>query len=340
MRRPKPRKTEENWLMVTYSNLMTRLTLPRFLNRERLLALSVSLIIAVAAFIYGVRWLELRMTFHPVRTSEMVTPKGADDVWFTSADGTRLHGWFFRTAIEPATATLVYFHGNGGNISNVGWVGQQFAKRGFNVLLFDYRGYGASAGEASNESELYADGDAAVGFVINQRGVRREQLVLYGQSLGTTVAIDIASRDKVGALIVESGLSSASSVAETAMPWLPRWLHFIGRNRFNSALKLTRVKSPVLITHGDPDPIIPTREAQRLFAAANEPKKLLTFRGVGHNVFGSLGETYLDQVDAFIRESLRRDGERRSRGDGFAGNVVANADLDLVLARLKRAAVD
>ena len=180
-------------------------------------------------------------------------------------------------------------------------------------MIFDYRGYGAGAGEVCCESELYADGDAAVAFVINQKGVPPEQLILYGQSLGTAVAIDIASRRKIGALIVESGLSSASSVAETALPWLPRWLHFIGRNRFDSADKLTRVQAPVLIAHGEPDPIIPTREAQILFAAANEPKKLLIFQGAGHNVFGSLGEKYLDQVDEFIHAALRRNGERRSR---------------------------
>ena len=321
---------------------MTWPGLPRFLSRERLIALVVSFTIGVAVFVCGVRWLELQITFHPVRVlgGEMKVPPGAEDVWFTSADGICLHGWFFRSATQPATATVVYFHGNGGNISNIDWVGQQFAKRGFNVLLFDYRGYGASAGEASNESELYADGDAAVRFVINQKCVRPEQLVLYGQSLGTTVAIDIASREKVGALIVESGLSSASSVAGTALPWLPRWLHFLGRNRFDSERKLTRVRAPVLITHGDPDPIIPTREAQILFAAANEPKKLLTFPGIGHNVFGSLGEQYLNQLEDFIRESLRRDRESRGRRDGFAGNLVVNANLDLVVTRFQRAGVD
>jgi pimeloyl-ACP methyl ester carboxylesterase len=165
-----------------------------------------------------------------------------------------LNGWFFESQKKPATATIIFCHGNGGNISSVGWMGQRFAKHGFNVLLFDYRGYGASEGVVADES----------------------------------------------------GLSSASSVANTALPWLPAWLHFLGRNRFESARKLANVKSPILIAHGDPDQTIPTDEGRRLFAAANEPKKLLIVPGAGHVVFGSAGEPYLSQVEQFMREAIAK----------------------------------
>jgi uncharacterized protein len=235
----------------------------------------------------------------------LAVPAGAEEVWFTAADGTRLHGWFFESESKPETATIIYFHGNGGNITNIDWVGQRLARRGFDVLLFDYRGYGKSEGEVGDESGLYADGDAALAFVINQKGARADRVVLYGQSLGTTVAADIASRQNVGAVILESGLSSASSVGRTALPWLPAWLHFLGTNRFESARKLAQVKAPVLITHGDPDPVIPTEEARILFAGANGPKQLLIFPGAGHNVFGSQGDEYLSRLEQFIRESLR-----------------------------------
>ena len=276
-------------------------------TRERLIGVTVGLVFGFLAFVYGLRWLESKMTFQPDRMTEAernIVPEGAESVWFNSADGTRLHGWFFESQSGPEIATVIFFHGNGGNIGNVNWVGRRFAKRGFDVLLFDYRGYGASDGVAANESDLYADGDAAVAFVRNEKGARPERIVLYGQSLGTAIVADVASRGPFGAVVLESGFSSASSVAASALPWLPRWLHFLGKNRFESARKLTSVKAPILITHGDPDHTIPTGESQMLFASANEPKKLLIFRGADHNVFGSLGEPYLTQVEQFIREAL------------------------------------
>lgn len=277
-------------------------------TRERLIGIIVAVVLGGVAFVFGLRWLEFLITFHPDRIAAhqaLPAPAGAEEVWFTAADGTRLHGWFFESQSTPEAATIIYFHGNGGNITNIDWVGQRLARRGFDVLLFDYRGYGKSEGEVGAESGLYADGDAALAFVVNEKRARQERVVLYGQSLGTTVVADVASRQNVGAVILESGLSSASSVARTALPWLPEWLHFLGTNRFESAQKLAHVKAPVLITHGDPDPVLPAEEAHILFAGANEPKQLLIVPGAGHNVFGSQGDQYLVRIEQFIRESLR-----------------------------------
>ena len=282
-------------------------TTRKIFSRERLIGVAVSLVLGCAAFVYGLRWLESLMTFRPEHISAREwksTPNGATSVWFNSADGTRLNGWFFESQSKPATATIVFFHGNSGNVSSVGWMGQRFARHGFNVLVFDYRGYGASEGVAGNEADLYADGDAAVAFVMKDKNVSPNQIVLYGHSLGTTVVADVASRGKFGAVVMESGLSSASSVASSALPWLPRFLHFLGKNRFESARKLASVRSPILIAHGDPDLTIPTSEARILYAAANEPKQLLIVPGAGHVVFGSAGEPYLNQVEQFMRDAL------------------------------------
>src|SRR5690349_16644670 len=140
---------------------------------------------------------------------------------------------------------------------------------------------------------------------MNKKRVRAEQIVLYGHSLGTAIVSDVASRRNFGAVVLEAGFSSASSVATSALPWLPHFLHFLGKNRFESARKLNSVKAPILIAHGDPDHTIPTSEAHLLYAAANEPKKLLILPGAGHVVFGSAGEQYLDQVEQFMRESIK-----------------------------------
>jgi len=285
---------------------MAIVTKSKVITRERVIGIAVGLIVASFAFVFGLRWLEAAMTFHPTRISVGAVPRpaGAEDVWITTKDNVRLHAWFFKSGRGPSAATVIYFHGNGGNITNVGWVAESLAARGFDTLLLDYRGYGQSEGASRDENTLYADGDAAVDYIISQRRVDPGRIVLYGQSLGTVVATDVATRQRCGALILESGLSSAASIASSNLPWLPRWLHFIGRNRFESAEKLKRITVPVLITHGDPDPILRTEEAHTLFAAANEPKKLLIFRGAGHNVFGSLGDSYLDQIEQFIRTSV------------------------------------
>ena len=269
--------------------------------------LAVALVLGSVALFFGVRWVESLLTFHPARLDAKHPPKppaGAENVWFTSADGTQLHGWYLSSETSPATASIIYFHGNGGNVTNVGWWGQTLAERGFNVLLFDYRGYGLSDGTASNEADLYSDGDAAFAFVVNEKHAPRERVVLYGQSLGTAVATDVATRCACGALILESGFGSASSLASRQLPLLPRWLHFLGRNRFESARKLKSVNVPVLITHGDPDLTIPTDEGRALYAAANEPKKLLIYPGAGHGVFSSAGPGYLDQLERFIRGAV------------------------------------
>jgi uncharacterized protein len=277
----------------------------KIITRERVIGITTSLTVGLILFVFGLRWLESAMTFHPVRSAPVTAqrPAVAEDVWLTTKDGVRLHAWFFKSVRGPADATVIYFHGNAGNITDVVWVAEDLVGRGFDVLLLDYRGYGQSDGESSDEAGLYADGDAALNYVIQARQVAPNRVVLYGQSLGTVVATDLAARRQCGALILESGVSSASSVASHKLRWLPRWLHFIGRNRFESARKLKDVKVPVLITHGDPDPVIPADEARTLFASANEPKKLLIYSGVGHNVFGSLGEQYLDVVERFIREA-------------------------------------
>src|SRR5919206_1393144 len=271
-------------------------------TRQRLTGLTVALVLGCAAFVYGLRWIESAMTFRPSRMGAAhVIPSSAENVWFNSADGTRLNGWFFASQTKPELATMIFFHGNGGNISNVSWLAQRFANHGFNVLIFDYRGYGVSDGVAAKESEPYADGDAAVDFVMNKKGVRSEQIVLYGHSLGTAIVADVASRRAFGAVVLESGFSSASSVATRALPWLPRFLHFLGKNRFESARKLNNVKCPILIAHGDPDRTIPTGEAQLLYAAANEPKKLMRIHGAGDVGFGSAWEPCRAQGEPIIR---------------------------------------
>jgi fermentation-respiration switch protein FrsA (DUF1100 family) len=259
--------------------------------------------------LFGVRWIEHALTFHPEPYDPKqysYVPQGGKDVWLVSEGNVRLHGLFIDSINKPAQATIIYLHGNGGNLSHVGWLGEKLAHLGFDVFLFDYRGYGRSEGTITGEADLYADADAAYDYVVNHLGVSPKQVVLYGQSLGTTATVDLASRKQCGGIILESGLSSAKSLASTMVPWLPGWLHHLARNRFESAKKLAGVECPVLITHGDPDRTIPTSHAHELFAAANEPKRLLILPGADHNVHGFGGDKYFDDLADFVREAVAK----------------------------------
>lgn len=276
----------------------------------RRLMLSV-LLIALMALPVGfllLRRFERAATFHPERAAlggSWTVPAGAEDVWFSTSDELRLHGWFFRAREGSRVGSIIYFHGNGGNISYLGWLGRRFSSRGFDVLLFDYRGYGRSEGDVDGESGLYKDADAAYDYLTRERGVEAARLVLYGQSLGTAPAVDLAARKPCGALILESGLSSARDMAATIFPKLPSFVHGLGAYRFDSVAKLPRVGCPVLVAHGGRDEVIPVSQGRALHMAAPQPKSLLIYEGAGHNDLAIVGgEGYTDALVRFMRESL------------------------------------
>jgi fermentation-respiration switch protein FrsA (DUF1100 family) len=285
----------------------------RLAIRYATLSVIILVLIGLPVGYFMLRRFERAITFHPERApwnGSWQVPEGGEDVWFNSADGSRLHGWFFRAPDQKPTATVIYFHGNGGNVSFVEWVGVNLARRGFDVLLFDYRGYGRSEGEVSDERGLYQDADAAYDYVLRERGASPHTLVFYGQSLGTAVACDLAARSPCGAVILESGLSSAGDMAGTILPWLPRFLRGVTRNKFDSARKLADVKCPVLVVHGDRDEVIPVAQGHALYAAANEPKRQLIVEGAGHNNVTIVGGSkYLDSLAEFVRSAIRLDAQ-------------------------------
>ncbi|HEX8503553.1 MAG TPA: alpha/beta hydrolase [Pyrinomonadaceae bacterium] len=278
--------------------------------RYFVISILVLAVIGVPAGFYLLRRFEASATFHPERAALgglWRVPAGAEEVWFETSDGVKLYGWLFRAAARPAAATVVYFHGNGGNLSYCDWVGAELAARGFDVLLFDYRGYGRSGGEMTDERGLYRDADAAYDFLTRGRGVPAREVVLYGQSLGTAAAADVASRRGCGALVLESGLSSAADMAGEVIPWLPRFVRGLTKNKLDSVSKLPRVGCPVLVAHGDRDEIIPAAQGRKLFEAAPEPKRLRIIEGAGHNDLSNVGGgQYIDSLADFIRDSVRR----------------------------------
>ncbi|HEX8190823.1 MAG TPA: alpha/beta fold hydrolase [Pyrinomonadaceae bacterium] len=283
---------------------------------ERALAVRYFVISALVIALIGLpvgffmlRRFEASVIFHPERAAVggvWRAPRGAEEVWFKNAEGLKLYGWLFHSSARPARATVLYAHGNGGNVSYCGWVGEELAARGFDVLLFDYRGYGRSGGEAAGEGGLYADAEAAYDFLTKERGVHAGQIALYGQSLGTAAVADVAARRECGALVLESGLSSAADMAAVVMPWLPRFVRGLTKNKLDTVSKLPRVRCPVLVVHGDRDEIIPVSQGRRLFEAAPGPKRLIIIEGAGHNDLSNVGGgKYIDTLAEFLLLSVR-----------------------------------
>ena len=277
-----------------------------FFGMPRLKRLGIYLTLIVATSPFVVRGLEPYLTHHPYAfdgNKDWELPANAEEIWFTTADNVKLNAWFLH-APQPSKGTVLYSHGNGGNLTFVRGVAQDLVQHGLDVLIYDYRGYGRSEGSIPSEAEMYADGDAAYEFLTKTRGIQTEKLAIYGLSLGTTVSTDLASRRPCGALVLEAPLSSASDMANVMLPILPRSLHWIGKNKFESERKISSVKCPVLIAHGDADEMIPTEQGRKVFAAANEPKKLMIIAHGKHWLPETNG--YLNSVSEFIVLSLAR----------------------------------
>ncbi len=188
-----------------------------------------------------------------------------------ATDGIATISWY-RPARE-GTPTLVLFQGNAGNIADRLFKVLPFLQDGWGVLLVGYRGYGGNPGQPT-EAGLYADGRAALGYLA-QQGVVPGRLVLYGESLGSGVAVQMASEFAAGALVLEAPFTSLGDMAQRQFPYFPaRWLV---RDRFDSLAKIGRVQAPLLILHGERDTIVPVDFGRRLFEAASGAHQLKLF---------------------------------------------------------------
>ena len=209
-----------------------------------------------------------------------VTPESAgmryEDVWLTTDDGVDIHGWFIH---GDSDRVLLFFHGNAGNISHRLFSIGQFLDLGLSVFIIDYRGYGQSGGRVT-EQGLYRDADAAWRYLTEERSFADNDIVIFGRSLGGSVAANLAAKVDPQAVILESTFTSVPDAAQDIYPWLPaRWL---SRLRHETSEYVRDVSAPLLVVHSQDDEIIPYHHGQGIYAAANEPRTMLTLRG-GHN---------------------------------------------------------
>ena len=222
-----------------------------------------------------------------------------EDVRLTTADGILLHGWFVP---GEGAATLVWFHGNAGNIAHrVDNIVELNERLGVSILIFDYRGYGRSDGSPS-EQGTYLDAEAALAYLASRDDSQGTKTVLFGRSLGCAVALEMANRHPVDGLILESAFTSIPAMAKKHYPFFPG-IGALVKTRYDSLSKIGGVTAPILVLHGGRDDIAPFEMGQELFEAANEPKRFHAIPGAGHNDTYAVGGTpYFDAIGAFLDE--------------------------------------
>ena len=229
-----------------------------------------------------------------------------EDVWMRAADGVRLHGWYCtpqQTGGEDSSLisnrmTLLWFHGNAGNLSHRYPVIEKLLEQKVAVFIIDYRGYGRSEGSPSEEG-LYMDARAAWDYLLGERKISPGNIILFGDSLGGAIAIDLATKVDPAGLIVQSTFTSIKDMAAQVMPFLPG---FILRTKMDSINKIARVRSSKLFIHSPADEMVPYRFGRQLYDAASPPKRFYEVKGASHNEMDIIGgRPYFDAIGEFVQ---------------------------------------
>ena len=259
------------------------------------------LILIVVLFLIYVRYLENKSVFYPER-SVRSTPKDLglafEDVFIRTDDRVRINGWLIKN--PSAESTVLFFHGNAGNIGDRLGKIDLFYRLGLNILIIDYRGYGKSQGYPT-ERGIYQDALAAYDYLRQRDDMKDQKIIAYGASLGGAVAVDLASKRALNGLIVDSTFSCAADMAKRIYPFVPS---FLVRTRLDSAAKIRSIGVPKLFIHSMDDTTVPIALGRKLYDAAPGPKAFIEIRG-DHN------EGYIfdeEKVKEGIKEFVRKLG--------------------------------
>lgn len=231
-----------------------------------------------------------------------------EDVHLTAGDGTQLHGWYV-PATDPR-GTLLFSHGNAGNISHRIDSVELYHSLGLNVLIYDYRGYGKSEGKPS-EAGTYLDVKAAWDYLLEERRIEPQQIVIFGRSLGAAMAADLASQNSSAGVILESAFTSVPDMAASLYPWLP--VRLLTRFQYNNLKKVARITSPILVVHSHEDEMIPYAHGEQLFARANEPKQFFELHGSHDDGYHVSRTIYMEMLQRFLGEILPRPGNDKAQ---------------------------
>lgn len=261
-------------------------------------AITYILIFVILLLVY-VKYLERKSVFFPDKNI-YCTPESInlafEDVYVVTVDNVKINGWF--VASPGAARTVLFCHGNAGNIQDRLDKINLLYSLGLNIFIIDYRGYGRSAGEPC-EKGIYLDAQAGYDYLVNTRKIKPESIILFGESLGTAVAIDLASKVRIGGLIVEGSFSKGRDMAARIYPFLPSLLF---ADSYNSLAKIDKVKAPKLFIHSRDDEIVPVELATKLFSAAKEPKHFTEITGGHNNAFLDSRDIFISSIRSFIKE--------------------------------------
>jgi fermentation-respiration switch protein FrsA (DUF1100 family) len=255
-------------------------------------ALITAAIVLVVLFLYA-QMVRRSSMFFPSKFPEGTWTTTAADVHFKTSDGVQLHGWLFKSG-EPL---LIFFHGNGGNITERAPIATELARRGISVLLFDWRGYGKSEGTPS-ESGLFLDALAAYDFVHADTG----NIVLYGESLGGPYAAYVATKRKARCVIIENSFPSLAAIGNALYSPLP--LGWFAPFSLTTVRWLNQAGLPVLVMHGKHDQVIPFQLGMQLYEQLHVPKELLVSETAGHCELATAeAQRYYDTIVRFMRRN-------------------------------------
>jgi fermentation-respiration switch protein FrsA (DUF1100 family) len=264
----------------------------------RMWTLILAVVVALSLLNIVLWMLQPSMVFYPTRVLQEAPADWGlefEEVDLRAEDGTRLHAWFIP---HPRPRhTLLFLHGNAGNISHRGSSIEIFNRLGLSVLILDYRGYGQSEG-VPTEQGLYMDARAAWHHLTEERALDPGEILIFGRSLGASVAVELAARTQPAGLILESGFSSAADMARHLYPGLHHVL--LRRFQLDSVGRLARVQAPVLVLHSRDDEIVPYALGRRLFEAAPEPKTFVELVGDHNSGFLTSQPNYERSLAAFI----------------------------------------
>ncbi len=268
--------------------------LKRMLSTIIVIIITVWFALAIVIYIFQARFVyfpDKTLTYSP-------TDAGMEfeDVFLTTRDNVSIHAWYVPKA--GSGKTLLFLHGNAGNISHRLDSLLIFHELGLSVLIIDYRGYGLSDGNP-HEAGTYADAEAAWEYLISERNLSAQDIIIFGRSLGGGIASWLAIRNTPAVLILESTFTSITEMGAHIYPYLPvKWLSQI---HYPNIERINQVRSPVLLIHSEDDELIPYQHGRRLYQQANSPKSFLQLSGGHNDGFLVSKEAYISGLQAFIQ---------------------------------------